>query len=999
MNTNSQPRKPSAGPSPQKPVVKVGPREGKIVGYDKQGHPLYQHGGLAPNTNTGVPHPDALVGQHVEYQHKGEKKTGRVTASGIHGVTIRHPSGEAHQVFHHQVVGSPKEIPAAPGRGRGRVDAAKYPETFQDHLRQMPKNFNAFVHSEAKLEGDRMLLSGESTGYNIDSYGVGRKGDYSSFLTGDRPTLMYHNYRDNGQHGIDLLAEISKSGLNVPYDVSFQGSAVLWDDDWGDDPHLQFETIQGKKIARSLNYAIAFHPEDGDQAEKLQKLFETYAIAGRPKALPESWSVPDIRGRLDEKVDAYERRYLHIKPVGDQEIMVLKGRKLDGFKQIAEIWLNPELAEFVKGLLLISPDGTDFFKSTTTVKPYMRAGTPVVGYTQERKAGRVVFFSSEAKARKLHEQIVSRFNLKTLSLKGVPRERLLFHLQVLHDALESMDKIVRVGGDDTLRISLSDLTPKGVRIGKGFKALYEPDTDTISIAPTYKRGFAHEFWHYLDDKMGGKTGFLSDQPELKPEMGALLDAIKATASFKRWKHDGDHTYLTTPTEMVARCFEQYVHTRLREKGLTSPVTDSADFQGERQKMYLTPEEMSEVRPTMEALLKGSHLSKALTLRKAYHGNAGKLTHAQIAKMKKWRVLVGMPRVLPGFRAMVRVDLARPRLDKRKALAVAARLIDRTYLRVGNKTSAAEGVHGLSTLLRSHAHLNASGLTLEYVGKKRVDQQHLTADREVLSGLKEMLAIPTTADAPLFVYRDRYGKARALTAKMLRTYFATHGITPKDLRTYHANRLFLKAMQSRKRTPEDVGAALTWVAERLGHTPDVTRRAYLHPTLWNRFKPRSGKRLMLMKAQQAKPLEEELSPILPVDSVRLRERLIGWGVKPGLAEKIARGFGLLKSFAGHSGRPGEVGGSLPRGEQRDVNDVIADEKQRGERSHPIDDAKRQERRANLSLVAKVLLQDAEDEVETILAEQGMEDGSDEWEKVVAIWRESWRERQRGGRARF
>ena len=222
--------------------------------------------------------------------------------------------------------------------------------------------------------------------------------------------------------------------------------------------------------------------------------------------------------------------------------------------------------------------------------------------------------------------------------------------------------------------------------------------------------------------------------------------------------------------------------------------------------------------------------------KAYRGNAGRLTHSQIAHMKrlgKFERAKAMARVVPKLRAIYNRHLLLSGFPKKKALALAAKLMDRVYLRVGNETSAEEGVYGLTTLKRAHAVLRGNRVSFQYVGKKQVEQQHATADRAIVDTLQEMLAIPGNATEALFVYQDRYGKARPVTAKMLRFYLGHFGITPKDFRTYHANRLFLQRMQGKRRTAAHVEEALAWVAERLGHTPEVTKRAYLDPRFLGR----------------------------------------------------------------------------------------------------------------------------------------------------------------------
>jgi DNA topoisomerase IB len=219
--------------------------------------------------------------------------------------------------------------------------------------------------------------------------------------------------------------------------------------------------------------------------------------------------------------------------------------------------------------------------------------------------------------------------------------------------------------------------------------------------------------------------------------------------------------------------------------------------------------------------------------KAYVGNAGRLTHAQIARMRrlgKFERAVAMHKILPKLRLTYNRHLLLSGFPKMKAMGLAAKLMDRVYLRVGNEDSAEEGVYGLSTLKRGHVDFRGNSLHIRYVGKKQVDQHQFTTDPSIVQPMREMMAVKENADDSLFVYRDRYGQARPVTAKMLRHYLGWFGIVPKDFRTYHANRLFVQHIKGRRRTDANIQETLEWVAARLGNTPAVCKRAYVDPRL-------------------------------------------------------------------------------------------------------------------------------------------------------------------------
>ena len=62
---------------------------------------------------------------------------------------------------------------------------------------------------------------------------------------------------------------------------------------------------------------------------------------------------------------------------------------------------------------------------------------------------------------------------------------------------------------------------------------YEPLRKVINLTKMHGAGsLAHEWWHGLDDYLGGKMGakgFLSDNAHLYPPMKKLIDAMKFKA--------------------------------------------------------------------------------------------------------------------------------------------------------------------------------------------------------------------------------------------------------------------------------------------------------------------------------------------------------------------------------------------------------------------------------------------------------------------------------------
>ncbi len=234
-------------------------------------------------------------------------------------------------------------------RGAG-MGVPEYGRNFQEQIKGLPQKFDDFVPQSVKQAGDRMIRAGATTGYNIDSYGVG-KGDYSRLLREGSNRILYHQYVQHPEHGEELLRRLGQAGITTPYDVTTIATSVKWDSKWGEEPEIELEDGEDGQIGRSVQYVIAFKPTDKREADKLVKIFEKVAKHGQKEAIPHSWFVQDIRSSFKEKVDHFERKVLNIKRMGERELLLLRKEAIDGFTA-QNVWLNRDLSKFVKALAI-----------------------------------------------------------------------------------------------------------------------------------------------------------------------------------------------------------------------------------------------------------------------------------------------------------------------------------------------------------------------------------------------------------------------------------------------------------------------------------------------------------------------------------------------------------------------------------------------------------------------------------------------------------------------
>lgn len=233
---------------------------------------------------------------------------------------------------------------------------SEYAQGLVEAMGDVPTDWDSFAATGMSAIGDELLTEGQMTGYNIEMdthrYELAPAGDYSMALESEQDTIIYHQYMQHLEHGRELLRRMADAGLKVPYYLTTMGSTVKWDQSWDQEPELSYENIGEKGellVGRSVQYGIVFLPDSHAQAEAIADFIANNAQAEAENAIEHSWLVPDVRACSEERVETFEERYLNITTVRDQDLMLLTRQPVEDERfQSFELWLNPELAEFIK---------------------------------------------------------------------------------------------------------------------------------------------------------------------------------------------------------------------------------------------------------------------------------------------------------------------------------------------------------------------------------------------------------------------------------------------------------------------------------------------------------------------------------------------------------------------------------------------------------------------------------------------------------------------------
>ena len=202
---------------------------------------------------------------------------------------------------------------------------------------------------------------------------------------------------------------------------------------------------------------------------------------------------------------------------------------------------------------------------------------------------------------------------------------------------------------------------------------------------------------------------------------------------------------------------------------------------------------------------------------------------------KFEAMRAFGAALPRIRRNVLRDLAghdghRP--TRTLVLATLVRLLDTTYIRIGNEEYArGNGSYGLTTLRTRHAGVRDTQVRLSFKGKSGVRHEVTLSDRRVATVVRRCKALP---GQELFQYADEDGGLHKVTSADVNDYLsriAGARITAKDFRTWHGSVMaleFTRLACAGERVPGAAKAVIAQVAARLRNTVAVCRKSYIHP---------------------------------------------------------------------------------------------------------------------------------------------------------------------------
>ena len=202
--------------------------------------------------------------------------------------------------------------------------------------------------------------------------------------------------------------------------------------------------------------------------------------------------------------------------------------------------------------------------------------------------------------------------------------------------------------------------------------------------------------------------------------------------------------------------------------------------------------------------------------------------------KKFNGLLSFARCLPKIREKTEQDLRKKKWKKEKVVALAVRLMDELYLRVGNKYYEEEnGTYGLTTLRKKHLKKEKNNLVLKYTAKSGKLRKVNIQDKKLKRLIRQCSELP---GYELFRYQSgrkfipidsmdinaylRDATGMDITAKMFRTW----GGTVLTVKLEPQARAICTEFPRRKIET----TLVRLVAKQLNNTVSVCRDYYIHP---------------------------------------------------------------------------------------------------------------------------------------------------------------------------
>src|ERR671935_1808975 len=243
-----------------------------------------------------------------------------------------------------------------------------------------------------------------------------------------------------------------------------------------------------------------------------------------------------------------------------------------------------------------------------------------------------------------------------------------------------------------------------------------------------------------------------------------------------------------------------------------------------------------ISPNPNAKLQATGVDKAGRRQYLYHPDF----RAQ-QEEAKYAKLIRFAERLPDLRAAMAEHMDRDALDWERVSAIAIRLINRAWFRVGTERYVKRSkTFGITTLTKKHVRVRGNRVAFHFRSKHKAIVRTTLVDKELAAAIEELLDLP--GGRRLFRYVDDDALCN-LSGKRLNDYvrrYLGEEFTAKDFRTWGGTLTAAIAFAERgpaESTAEQkrvIAAVMRKVGESLGNTPAVARASYVSPAVVDQY---------------------------------------------------------------------------------------------------------------------------------------------------------------------
>jgi DNA topoisomerase IB len=208
---------------------------------------------------------------------------------------------------------------------------------------------------------------------------------------------------------------------------------------------------------------------------------------------------------------------------------------------------------------------------------------------------------------------------------------------------------------------------------------------------------------------------------------------------------------------------------------------------------------------------------------------------------KYDRLIRFAERLPDLRETMAEHMELDSLERERVSAIAVRLINLGWFRVGSERYARTSrTYGITTLTKRHVDVRGSRIVFRFRSKQRALVRTQVADAELAAAIRDLLGAP--GGPRLFRYAWN-GDLYHLTGTRLNDYigeFLGEEFTAKDFRTWGGTLIAAIAFAERgvphsaAEAKRAVAEVMRKVGERLGNTAAVARASYVSPAVVEQY---------------------------------------------------------------------------------------------------------------------------------------------------------------------